>query len=70
LPSILDKPTFTVDDVSELTGFSRRTVIRLFEKERGVLVLPRPETMHKRRYRSLRIPRLVYERVIGKLAVK
>ena len=66
------KAVYGVDEVAELTGFSRRTVIRLFESERGVLTLERPrvEKMHKskRRYRSLRIPRAVYERVIGKLA--
>jgi hypothetical protein len=31
--------------------------MRLFEDEEGVLVLNRPEKMHKRRYRSIRIPR-------------
>jgi hypothetical protein len=45
-------------------GLSRRTVIRLFEKQTGVISLIRPETMHKRRYRSLRIPRAVYDRVL------
>ena len=62
--------TYTVAEVAALTGFSRSTVIRMFEKERGVLIIERPESMHKRRYRSLRIPRAVYERVIGKLTVK
>lgn len=66
--SLLDKPAFTVDEVAVLMGLSRWTVTRLFEKEKGVIILERPESMHKRRYRSLRIPRLVYERVIGKLA--
>jgi AraC-like DNA-binding protein len=61
---------YTVDEVSALTGFNRTTVTRMFEKEQGVLILPRPETMHKRRYRSLRIPRAVYERVIRRLAVR
>jgi predicted DNA-binding transcriptional regulator AlpA len=65
-----DKLTYTVAEVAALTGFSRSTVIRMFEKERGVLIIERPESMHKRRYRSLRIPRAVYERVIGKLTVK
>ncbi len=61
---------YTVADVAELTGFSRNTVIRMFERERGVLILGRPESMHKRRYRSIRIPRAVYERVISRLTVK
>lgn len=33
-------------------------------------MLSRSEAMHKRRYRSVRIPRAVYERVIKRLAVK
>jgi hypothetical protein len=65
-----DKLAYNVDDVVALTGFSRRTIIKLFENERGVLILGRPEEMHKRKYRSIRIPRAVYERVIGKLRVK
>jgi hypothetical protein len=67
---MLDKLVYTVAEVAALTGFNRMTVTRMFEHERGVLILGRPETMHKRRYRSLRIPRAVYEGVIGKLRVK
>ncbi len=67
---MLDKLVYTVNDVVALTGLSRQTVTELFEHERGVLILGRPESMHKRRYRSLRIPRAVYEGVIGKLRVK
>ena len=49
-----------------LTGLSRRTVIRMFEKEPGVIVvLDNPETLHKRRYRTIRIPRAVYRRVVN-----
>lgn len=66
----MDKPAFTVAEVARMTGFSQRTVTRMFQDERGVIVLARSETMHKRRYRSIRIPRAVYERVLGKLAVK
>jgi hypothetical protein len=65
-----DKLVYTVAEVSALTGFSRMTVTRMFQNERGVLIIERPESLHKRRYRSLRIPRPVYERVIGKLRVK
>ncbi len=57
-------------EVSELTGLSRQTVTRLFEREPGVIVLERKETMHKRSYRSIRIPRSVYERVISRLAIR
>jgi len=60
---------FTVAEVAQLTGFSRDTVTRLFEDEPGVLKLQRPETTHKRRYVSLRIPRHVYERVVARISV-
>lgn len=61
---------YTVQEVAEMTGFSRHTIVRMFEHETGVLVLERPEIMHKRRFRTIRIPRHVYERVITRLMVK
>jgi len=55
----------TVAEIAQLTGRSARTIIRWFEREPGtIVVLDRPETMHKRRYRTLRIPRAVFQRVI------
>lgn len=68
--AIRREAAYTVDEVAEMTGFSRNTVIRVFERERGVLILERPERLHKRRYRSIRILRAVYERVIGKLTIR
>ena len=62
------KSTLTVAEVADLTGFSRQTVSRMFEDEPGVLVLTRPETLHKRSHRSIRIPRNVYDRVIRRIA--
>jgi hypothetical protein len=41
----------------------------MFECEPGVLIIERPETRNKRSYRSLRIPRHVYERVVRKIAI-
>lgn len=70
MPPDLDKPAYTVDEVAALTGFSRRTVLRMFEGGRGVIVLARPSANHKRRYRSVRIPRAVYERVIARMRVR
>ena len=64
------KPAYTVREVATLMGLSRQTVTRMFQRERGVLIVPRSETLHKRGYRSIRIPRAVYERVIGRLAVR
>jgi hypothetical protein len=64
-----NKQAFTVAEVAALTGFSRDTITRMFDSEKGVLVMSRPESLHKRRYRSIRIPRAVYERVIERLRV-
>jgi hypothetical protein len=63
------RPSLRVE-VSALMGFSRQTVTRLFENEPGVIILDRPTTMSKQRYRSIRIPRAVYERVVARLRVK
>jgi AraC-like DNA-binding protein len=61
---------YTVAEVAALMGLSRQTVTRLFERERGVIILERPQSMHKRPYRSIRIPRAVFERVISRLTLK
>ncbi len=65
-----DKLALSVADVAALTGFSRQTVTRLFQDEPGVLKIARPEKMHKRGYRSMRVPFPVYERVVRRLAVR
>jgi hypothetical protein len=62
------KQTYTVNEVAAILGLSRRTALRIFEGEPGVLELTRPEGTHKRRYRSLRIPRAVVDRVLGRLS--
>jgi hypothetical protein len=59
-----------VAEVAALTGFSRDTITRMFQHEPGVLIIARPTTNRKRRYRSIRIPRAVYERVVDRLTVK
>jgi AraC-like DNA-binding protein len=61
----MEKQAYTVAEVAALIGLSRNTVTRMFERERGVIILKRPERMHKRRYRSIRIPRAVFERGRG-----
>ena len=64
-----DKKALKVREIAELMGFSQPTVIKLFEKEPGVLIIARPEKMNKRKYRSIRIPRAVYERVFRRISV-
>lgn len=65
-----EKDILTVAEVAALMALSQKTVTRLFEKERGVLILERPTSMHKRRYRTIRIPNAVYERVIRRMTVR
>ena len=65
-----EKAVCTAAEVAALTGFSRNTIVRLFEDQRGVIILERPEKLHKRRYRSLRIPRAAFEQVIGGMTVR
>lgn len=68
--TLSEKQAYTVAEVAALTGYSRQTVTRMFERVPGVLILERRERLHKGRYRSIRIPRAVYESVIARLAVK
>jgi hypothetical protein len=59
---ILSSKPYTVTEAMRLLGFSRDTVIRMFEHEPGVLIKVRPETRYKRRRRTIRIPTYVLER--------
>jgi DNA-binding XRE family transcriptional regulator len=70
LDDLLARHIYTVSEVAELMGVSRQTATRLFEKEKGVIIIDRPETTHKRRLRTIRIPREVYERVLHRLSVR
>ncbi len=58
-----NKP-YSISEVMLLTGWSRPTVIRRFEREKDVLIINHPEKMHKRGRRHFRIPRHVYRRVV------
>lgn len=46
----------------------RKTALKLFENATGTIVIESPETMHKRRYRTIRVPRSVYERVVRSIS--
>jgi len=71
MPGLPTSPDFrnSLQEVAALTGLSRQTVTRLFEHEKGVLIVERPETMHKKKHRTIRIPRAVYERVRRRITV-
>jgi hypothetical protein len=61
----------TVAKVAEMLGVSKDTVRRLFADEPGIIDLGRHEpTRGKRRYRLLRIPAAVLDRVIDRKRVK
>lgn len=67
-----DKP-FTISELMLLHGFSRRTVIRLYQDEPGVQILQAPRDHQQkigRRYRTLRVPPHVHLRVKHRLEVK
>jgi predicted DNA-binding transcriptional regulator AlpA len=64
------KPALTLREVAELTGFSRQTVTRIFEDEPGVLIYERAESMHRKKHRTITVPRPVFERVIERLRKK
>lgn len=64
-----DKEAYTLAEVGELMGFSRPTVAALFKDEPGVIRLGHDETMHKRKYHSIRIPRPVFERALRSMTV-
>lgn len=51
------------EHVTKLWGLSSSTTRRLFEHVPGVLIVDRPEKLHKRRYGSMRIPASIAARV-------
>jgi hypothetical protein len=61
---------YTPAELAELWGFSVDYMRSLFRHEEGVLVIERPEKMHKRGYAILRIPESVARRVHARLAGK
>jgi hypothetical protein len=59
---------YTVAEVAKMLNYSPQMITRPFESEKGVLIVERKAK--KRNYRSIRIPRAVYERVVRKLSVQ
>ena len=57
---------YSVADVAKLLRYSRRTIVRMFQDEPGVIIVSKPGGTR----RTLRIPRAVYERVVRKLTVR
>jgi hypothetical protein len=59
---------FTPTEVGALWHKDAKVIRGLFEREPGVLLIDRPETRNKRRYRSLSIPESVVRRVHARLS--
>jgi DeoR/GlpR family transcriptional regulator of sugar metabolism len=60
----------TVAEVASMLDVSEDTVRRMFANEPGVINLGHEQKPSNRRYRILRIPRRVLNRVIGERAVQ
>lgn len=58
---------YSIIEISKLWGLSEKTVRRIFDGEPGVIHWGSEETLHKRGYRTLRVPETVLHRVHQKL---
>lgn len=63
---IATEPHYSVFEVAEMWKVSPDTVRRLFADEPGVLIFGSPETLHKRKRETMRIPQSVLGRVHAK----
>ncbi len=67
-PSRMCERHYSPADLGELWNLSADTVRRMFEKEPGVLVFENPVRSSSRRFRTLRIPESVAERVYSRFS--
>ncbi len=58
---------YSVIEIAKLWALSEKTVRRIFEMEPGVIQWGAGETLHKRVYRTLRVPETVLHRVHRRL---
>lgn len=65
-----EETPYTVAEVAKLMRLSIQSVIRTFERERGVIIFEMKRPRKRASYRTLRIPRHVYRRVMDKMTVK
>jgi hypothetical protein len=61
---------YAVTEIAEMWNLSPDKVRHIFLHEPGVLVIGDPSPRYKRRYRTLRIPQSVLQRVHNKLSTK
>jgi hypothetical protein len=65
---IVDEKHFTPADLAKAWGISAETIRVLFRDEPGVLKIGDEGTKYKRRYKTLRIPQSIAERVHRRLS--
>jgi len=58
---------YSVIEIAKLWAHSEKTVRKIFEREPGVIHWSTEERLHKRGYRTLRVPETVLHRVHRKL---
>ena len=58
---------YSIIEISKLWALSQKTVRKIFENEPGVIQWGAEATLHKRGYRTLRVPETVLQRVHRKL---
>jgi hypothetical protein len=63
-----DERHFTPQELAELWGVSVQTIREIFQREEGVLKIGRDGTRNRRRYKTVRIPEPVVERVHTRLS--
>lgn len=67
--AILSEPYLTPAEIAHRWRLSVDSVVRLFEREAGILILENPTSKHRRRYRTIRIPISVLARVEKRLSL-
>jgi hypothetical protein len=65
-----DEQHDTPKQLAERWALSSDCIRSLFENEDGIILIVRPETMHKQAYSTMRIPRSVSHRVHCRLQPK
>jgi hypothetical protein len=58
---------YSVIEIAKLWALSEKTVRKIFEREPGVIHWTTQERLHKRGYRTLRVPETILHRVHRKL---
>ena len=65
------EPFLTVPEIAKILRVDRHTVCRIFANEPGVVVIGNRETRRgQRKYRMLRVPTAVLNRVVARMTVR